>query len=460
MKLSRLYSVLLVLFVLAFLCPGVVASDIDNISVVKLPKTAFNIDNSSKIDNTTGLFYMAQFFKDRTYHILDLKRYISLVEKNNIDLKIAFKEYKISLLSFVQTLRGYSWKVNFGASAVETFKGKPSFTAQTGFNFSKVIYDGGAGNILLEEEKIVDDLAREKLLNKNEIVVLAAISIYSAKLYSQELINLLKEQLEEERELFEKVKSVYSKGDGVSRYDYLTEKRDMLNLELVLLREMSNSRKTDLEFRYLGGIFLKGPIKLERFDVNYEVYLPEIQKRALVNSSSIKQDRYAYEQDLLDFEVKRRRSFPLISVSGGAGLSHTMGEGGNKNLYYSAGIYLKYPLFDGGIKKIDLEKQKLKVISSRMRVKKDSEMLAKKLSLLFEDFQFYKKEENLLKNMVSIDKKRAEIAKMKYLKGLGSFKSVRDAWRDLINDKEKALKDYIMKNKILLDMLIIAGEKL
>ena len=150
----------------------------------------------------------------------------------------------------------------------------------------------------------------------------------------------------------------------------------------------------------------------------------------------------------------------MISVSGGAGLSHTMGQGGNKNLYYSAGVYLKYPLFDGGIRKIELEKQKLKIINSRMRVKKDSEMVAKKLSLLFEDFRFYKKEESFLKNIVAIDKKRVEIAKMKYLKGVGNFKSLRDAWRDLIKDKERVLKDYIMKNKILLDMLIVAGEKL
>ena len=460
MRLSNSYAILLILFLFILLSSRIFASSIDNESVVKLPGRALEIDNSSRTDNTTGLFYTAQLFKERACRTFNIKSYISLVEKNNIDLKIAFKKYKISLLSFAQTLRGYSWNVNFGASAVETFNGKPSFTAQAGFNFSKVIYDGGIGSILLQEEKIVDDLAREKLINKNDIVVLAAISAYSAKLYSQELAKLLREQLEEEKELFKQVKGVYTKGDGISQYDYLTEKRDILDLELALLRELSKSRKTDLEFRYLGGIYSKEPIKLERFDINYEVYLPELQKRALVNNSSVKQDRYAYERELLGFEEKRRKSFPLISVSGGAGLSHTMGQGGNKNLYYSAGVYLKYPLFDGGIRKIELEKQKLKIINSRMRVKKDSEMVAKKLSLLFEDFRFYKKEESFLKNIVAIDKKRVEIAKMKYLKGVGNFKSLRDAWRDLIKDKERVLKDYIMKNKILLDMLIVAGEKL
>ncbi len=460
MKLNKPSTFYLTLFLIIFLSSRVFASEVDNKSIIKLPERAFEIDNSSMADNSTELFYTAQLLEGRAYLTLNLKSYISLVEKNNIDLKIAFKNYKITLLNFAQTLRGYGWNVNFGASAVETFKGKPSFTAQAGIDFSKVIYDGGVESILLEEEKIVDDLAREKLISKNDIVVLSAISAYSAKLYTQELIKLLREQLEEEKELFEQVKSVYTKGDGISQYDYLTEKRDILNLRLILLKEISKSRKTDLEFRYLGKILSKEPIRLESFDVNYEVYLPELQKRALVNNSSIKQDRYAYEKELLDFEVKRRKSFPLISFSGGAGLSHTVGESGSKNLYYSAGIYLKYPLFDGGIRKIDLEKQKLKIINSRMRVKKDSEMLAKKLSQLFEDFRFYKKEEGILKDIIKIDKKRVEIAKIKYLKGLGNFKSVRDAWKDLMDDKMRALEDYIMRNKILLDMLIIAGEKL
>ncbi len=459
MKLNRLYVVLLILLVFTFSSTWVFAG-VDSGNVTKLPKSAFQLDNASSRDNSTELFYMAQLLRDRSYNTLNLKRYISLVEKNNLDLKIAFKKYKISLLSFAQTLKGYSWNVNFNASAVETFKGKPSFTSQAGFSFSKLIYDGGVGGVLLQEEKIVDDLEREKLISKNDIVVLTAISTYSAKLYSQELLKLLKEQAEKERELFEEVKEIYSKGDGISEYDYLTEKREILNLELILLREMSRSRKAELEFRYLGGIFSKEPIKVEKFNVNYEVYLPGLQKRALVNNSSIKQDRFAYKRDLLGLEEKRKKSFPSISVSGGAGLSHTIGQGGNKNLYYSAGIYLKYPLFDGGIRKIDLEKQKLRIIGSRMRIKRDSELLVKKLSLLFEDFEFYKKEEGFLKKIVAIDKKRVEMAKMKYLKGLGKFRDVRDAWRDLINDRKRALKDYIMRNKLLLDMLILAGEKL
>lgn len=412
-----------------------------------------------KSDNLSKFYTETMIYK-RMYDIFGIRRYISRVERANLDLKIAFKDYKRSLLTFNQTLNAYRWNVGFEANAGESYDGIPHFNSGAGIVFNKILYNGGVYPVLSKEEEIIDYLERQKLINKNDILVLSAISAYSAKLYSQEMKNFVENQFKEREKLFQTVKQLYQKGETVSKYAYLTEKRELIKLNIELLKTLNSDKKTGFEFRYLGRIYSQKPIRLNRFNVDYKMYFPELQKKALVNSSILKRDRYQFTNSLLDVEVSKRDNKPLISFSGKTGISHSTNATGTKNEYYSVSINLTYPIFDGGIRKTNLAIEKLSALKAKLRMQKDSENIIKKLSILYQDYVLYAQEESKLKEMFEVDKERLNISKTKYLQGMGNYTSIRDSWNDLIDTREKLLNAYIMKNKIMLDMLVISGEKL
>ncbi len=440
-----------------------------NSNRINIP-TVLSKSQSNKIQKKHIDFYsmsdnLSEFYADivkykQMYDVFDIRRYINRVEKANLDLKIAFKDYKKSLLTFTQTLNAYRWNVGFEANAGESYDGIPHFNSGAEIVFNKILYNGGAYPILSKEGEIIGYLERQKLISKNDILVLSAISTYSAKLYSQEMKNFVENQLKEREKLFRTVKQLYKKGETVSKYAYLTEKRELIKLKIELLKTLNADKKTGFEFRYLGRIYSQKPIRLNRFDIDYKIYFPGLQKKALVNSSILKKDRYEFTNSLLSFEVSKRDNKPLISFGGKAGISHSTNTTGTKNEYYNVGINLTYPIFDGGIRKTDLAMKKLSVLKAKLMMQKDSESIIKKLSILYQDYVLYMKEENKLKEMYEIDNERLKISKTKYLQGMGNYTSIRDSWNDLIDTKEKLLNAYIMKNKIMLDMLVISGEKL
>jgi outer membrane protein TolC len=425
---------------------------------INTKKENFQADKTKAINfyNATG--GMQKYNKSPI--AMDIKQYIKKVEESNLDLKIAFKDYKTSVVDFNQKLNDYNWKLNFEANIGESYDGSNHFDRGANLSLTKILYNGGAQTLLSKEYEIARYLEKANLIKQNDLIALSAISAYALKLYYQQMNDFIEEQLNDREKLFKSVEKLYQKGSSVSKYDYLTEKRELSNLKIESLLAKNQDRKSDIEFRNLGRIYTTAPIKLSRFDVDYNIYFPQIQKKAIVNNSTMIADRYGLKDAFLTYEVSNSENSPLINFEANAGVSKSSNQTNTKAGYYNIGLKLTYPILDGGIKRTNLLYGRLRALRAKLKLQKDSEEVIKKLALLYEDYNFYKKEEKRLKEILKYDQERLDIAKKKYLKGMGDYVSIRDSWSDLIDTKKQLLNAYVMKNKIILDMLIFAGEKL
>jgi len=388
---------------------------------------------------------------------MSLRDYLNAVRKRNVDVAIAFKDYKKSILNFYGNLNAYSWKVNLSGGIRESFDGERfSQEGSASLNFGKLIYNGGVYPLLRKELEIVSYLEREKLLSAQRLVELAAVSSYASKFYHQQLESFMREQLSERKRFLLSFKEMYGKGVNVSRYDFLTERREVLSLEEELLKEKAAHQKADIEFRMLAKLYTQKPIKVLPFKVNYVVSADELEKKALLQSHVLNADRYRIKLSALAHEAERRKGKPSLKFSGNLGISGTQSPKFN----YSFGVKLTYPLFEGKDRKRRLLIERLNLLKNRLLLRKHSEEIAKKILSLYEDYKLYKREEEILEEILTIDEERLKIAKEKYVKGIGDYISIRDSWNNLIATKKKLLLVKVMRNKILLDILLMAGEEI
>jgi outer membrane protein TolC len=389
--------------------------------------------------------------------ILTLSDYLKLVEKNNENISISFKDFKRNILNFYRNLDYYNFNLSISGSFLEKYYMNNSFSNEKSISIkgSKVLYDGGVKSLLEKELYIVLSLEKQKVLRAVQLLKLSAVSTYIQTFYHQELINIIKEQLDNRKKFFLSLKQMYKKETKISKYALLTEEREILKLENELLKEKIIYKKWELELRMMGGINDTTPLKLLPPDINYFPSISRGERRALESSPIINIDRYKIKDATISYYIEKKRNKPLVTLTSGITASNVV-----KSPFYDIGITITYPLFDEKERSRKLLLKKLDLLKRKLTFKRDLKNTVKSLLSLYEDYKLYKREKKLLRRILELDKKRLEISKEKYIEGLGDYTSVMTSWNDLLITKKKLLLSSLLENKVLFDISIMEGSDL
>ncbi|SMO41521.1 Outer membrane protein TolC [Balnearium lithotrophicum] len=389
--------------------------------------------------------------------ILTLSDYLKLVEKNNENISISFKDFKRNILNFYRNLDYYNFNLSISGSFLEKYYMNNSFSNEKSISIkgSKVLYDGGVKSLLEKELYIVLSLEKQKVLRAVQLLKLSAVSTYIQTFYHQELINIIKEQLENRKKFFLSLKQMYKKETKISKYALLTEEREIFKLKNALLRERTVYKKWELELRTMGGINDTTPLKLLPPDINYFPSISRGERKALESSPIINIDRYKIKDAAISYYIEKKRNKPLVTLTSGITASNVM-----KSPFYDIGITITYPLFDEKERGRKLLLKKLDLLKRKLTLKRDLKNTVKSFLSLYEDYKLYKREKILLGRILELDKKRLEISKEKYIEGLGDYISVMTSWNDLLITKKKLLLSSLLENKVLFDISIMEGSDL
>lgn len=396
---------------------------------------------------------------------LDLRTYLSAVLDLDPSHRIDRAEFSRMYAASAATLMSYGWNLSLDPGAVAYYDRGVNYGADLTANLSRTLYDGGRKRALESELEIVRRLSDASLVDSGNRAVLLALNLYASFYTLQQEVSLLGRNLAGYQELLQGVELSYQKGTRLSPYDYFSAKSQLLNLERELIDRKGELLKAETAFRQYGKIYTGRQIDLRPLSLPGSVELDNLENEALVHNSSIRSARLQRDLQLQKVEETASRGGVTVRVKSSLGLqvgssdylgtSNSFGAGTKP--VATVGVNASIPLWDGGVRRSNLVVEEIEALKQKLLLEKTTEEVVRKLAELRLDYLALEKDREINGELVELNRKRFQIARDRFDRGLEPYRSVQEALNDTARSEIERLRQTTLLQKLLLDMAVLSG---
>lgn len=354
-------------------------------------------------------------------------------------------------------------KLSFLSGESQVAKNAYSSNLSASVEASYPIYDGGKTRNQLELLGISELLAENMLdLQSQNLISQIATAYYSLQL-QQDFIKVLEEQVGFSNRRFElaNVRKDLGVASGLDLFQSeidlrsdsaeLIRQKNIFELLKVNLFNIINTNVedySDIEFAPLS-------------DTGTSPELAELEEIINTNNPELQLRKAELLQSETNINLAKSQQAPTLSVFGGVGGVYSESAVGfvSSNVGFNPyiGLNLSYPIFEGNVRKVNIQNAKIRYESSQLNVEKSRIELKNRL------FRAYTNYINAMELMIienksiALAEKNLEVAMVSYEAGGISELELRNIQINLVNASYRSLSALKNANEERLNMYHIAG---
>ncbi|MBD78381.1 MAG: hypothetical protein CL840_05645 [Crocinitomicaceae bacterium] len=246
--------------------------------------------------------------------------------------------------------------------------GAESISANLGLGLNWVVFDGMAMFHNYDKLKLLVDLEDVKTRASVENTLMQVINTYYQMANTMNNVKVARESISITKDRLNRAKANYDVG-GSSSIDYLSAEVDLNTDSVTLVNSLAQLEIASNNLNQLTGYQLpEGYTISDQVDIVSKMDYAELVKQSNANNAQLLNAEYSKLTAEKDLKVAQAGYLPTVSVNGQYGLNYQENEVGNllnaKNLGYSAGITLSYPIFQANQRKIRSQNAKVALMSS------------------------------------------------------------------------------------------------
>ena len=365
---------------------------------------------------------------------LSLQAAIEMALAQNTALKITQKAERTAEESLKQA-RGRNGVSVSASDSLQTSKNSDS-DRSTGNSLSLSgslpIYSGGANEAAIKSGELGLDAARLETERERENLKLSVIQAYYTALEAKKTIGVRQETVDKYQEHLTNVSQLYAAGSK-ARIDVIDTSVQLSNARQDLIKS-ENAYEVDLaKLRNYLNLDRSEPLVLTT-DFSYETFSEPMASAidyAYAHRMDLLADQYKYEQKEQALKEAKAGYAPSIDLSVGAGHSNRFEPAGSSSQDVSAGLSLKWSIFDSGVTRAKVRSASNDVDIAKLNLDKDREDIDYAIREAYYSMREAEKRFNSTGDAIRQAEENYYIAREKYRAGEGLMLDITDAQETL-----------------------------
>ena len=246
--------------------------------------------------------------------------------------------------------------------------GAESVNGNIGLGLNWVIFDGLAMFYSYDKLKVLADLEDVKTRAAVENTLIQVVNTYYTMASADNNVKVAKESINITKDRVNRAKDKYEVGAS-SGIEYLSAEVDLNADSIALLNAINQLEQARNNLNFLVGNKLPIGFTVDgEVEIIEEMQFDELLQQANANNAQVLNAEYSKISSQKDLNVARAGYLPTVAVIGNYGFNFQENEVGNllssRNVGYSAGLTLSYPIFQGNQRKIRSQNAKVMYESS------------------------------------------------------------------------------------------------
>ena len=290
------------------------------------------------------------------------------------------------------------------------------------------IYSGGKNQANIKSSEIGVDTAKLATEREQENLKLSVIKAYYDALEARKNIDVNQESVDNYQAHLTNVQQLYSAGSK-AKIDVLRSSVELSNAQQALIKSQNAYEVKLATLRNYLNMDREEPLSLttdfayDRFDTS----MAEAIAYAYGNRKDLLSDEYVVEQKELAIKAAKAGFLPTVSLSVGLGQSNDFHPGSDSSQNWSAGVGVKWNIFDSGVTRAQVDEAEVARDVARLTLEKDKETVDLNLRTAYYNMREAEKRFNSTSEAVNQAEEDYYIATEKYRAGEGLMLDIIDA---------------------------------
>jgi outer membrane protein len=290
------------------------------------------------------------------------------------------------------TYQNASTRLNFAADAFPSidYKGAYSWIYNTTLQGSYTLFDGFRGKYTLQILENQVNLAELQTLLQSEGILIQVVNGYTNLISLNEQRNTIIESIQTSLERLQRTEYLADYGQA-SQLDIL-DARVSVNQDSALLFQLEN--QIQVLYRQLNRLAGWQPdrewVPEDSIEINANLDLDSLWELAQVQNIDYRLARHQAANSFAEIEQARSAFYPLVNASASYGYNKTSNEVGfllaQRTLGTAISITLQYPIFNGNLRKQQIELAQVRQEQAQMNQKIVLKNLQRDLYIAFDNY--------------------------------------------------------------------------
>ncbi len=361
---------------------------------------------------------------------LSLDEAVQLALSQNTGLKVTKKGEATAEARLRQAkgTNGVSASLSDNLSSGKVSGAERSDSNSLSLSGSLPIYSGGKNQANIKSSEIGVDTAKLATEREQENLKLSVIKAYYDALEARKNIDVNQESVDNYQAHLTNVQQLYSAGSK-AKIDVLRSSVELSNAQQTLIKSQNAYEVKLATLRNYLNMDREEPLSLttdfayDRFDTS----MAEAIAYAYGNRKDLLSDEYVVEQKELAIKAAKAGFLPTVSLSVGLGQSNDFHPGSDSSQNWSAGVGVKWNIFDSGVTRAQVDEAEVARDVARLTLEKDKETVDLNLRTAYYNMREAEKRFNSTSEAVNQAEEDYYIATEKYRAGEGLMLDIIDA---------------------------------
>lgn len=361
---------------------------------------------------------------------LSLDEAVQLALSQNTGLKVTKKGEATAEARLRQAkgTNGVSASLSDNISSGKVSGAERSDSNSLSLSGSLPIYSGGKNQANIKSSEIGVDTAKLATEREQENLKLSVIKAYYDALEARKNIDVNQESVDNYQAHLTNVQQLYSAGSK-AKIDVLRSSVELSNAQQALIKSQNAYEVKLATLRNYLNMDREEPLSLttdfayDRFDTS----MAEAIAYAYGNRKDLLSDEYVVEQKELAIKAAKAGFLPTVSLSVGLGQSNDFHPGSDSSQNWSAGVGVKWNIFDSGVTRAQVDEAEVARDVARLTLEKDKETVDLNLRTAYYNMREAEKRFNSTSEAVNQAEEDYYIATEKYRAGEGLMLDIIDA---------------------------------
>lgn len=393
-------------------------------------------------------------------HNINIKQQQVTIEQSEIELNTAKMDY----LPSVSASGSQSWSFGRGLTSNNTYSN--TNTSRTSYDVSAnmTLFSGFSQQNTVKSRTFSLKQAMADLTRAKEDISVSVASAYLQVLYSKELVEVSKRQVELSRQQLAQRQKMALNGKA-SESDIAEVRAQVAQDELSVVQTDNDYQLALLELSQILELPTLDGFDVEEPDTTTQLMgissVGEVYGDALENRAVIQSDNYKIEKSKVDIDLAKAGHMPTLSLMTGLGSSYYNTSGMNagsfgkqmkNNFNKSVILSLNVPIFNKFSTRNNVKQAQLNLTSQQLQLEQDKKSLYKEIQQAY--YSALAAQSKYGSSMLAEESAETSFRLMtrKYDNGKATqteYNQSRTQWLKTVADRIQAKYEYMFRSKIL-----------
>ncbi|MBL7170821.1 MAG: TolC family protein [Candidatus Omnitrophica bacterium] len=388
---------------------------------------------------------------------LSLDECIRISLTNSDEVKIG-NEKERDAREGVNEYRAPYWpKISFTSEAL--LEERMEYSYSNNIKARWAVFDSGKRSVGLKkaEQDYLSSQWQEKFISQE--VIFSTASAYIQMARCEEICLLSQEVLAEEKRRLKIVEAKSEEGI-VPKLDVVTIEAEIRQAQISLSKARSDLKTSRVLLNHAMGLDMDKVIEIEEIDppwwnalIDKYMDIKDCFNKAFLNRIDYKIAACKLEREQANLKEVGAEAGPKIFLD--AGYYPSSIQSTEKSSNFVSGLTLDIPLFEGGLRKAQIERAKAQVEIVKFERQKLKKEIYKEIAGTYEKLRNLQEGLRLQEEKLSLLSKKLEAQESLYNEGMTDINNLNDANQDYVNCRLKLTE---LKCDILLSFLLLLRE--